>query len=110
MVTDGDVSGCFHRWDLSRFGVSCFGPIQDRYGARRMLCAAVLVTGVAAMLLSLTQSLLMFVLLFCIARMVFAGPFDLGIYGAVNSWFRRDRGRATSITTFTRWQGLWRCH
>ena len=26
MVTDGDVSGCFHRWDLSRFGVSCFGP------------------------------------------------------------------------------------
>ena len=48
----------------------------------------------------------MFVLLFCVARMVFAGPFDLGIYGAVNSWFRQDRGRATSITTFTQMAGL----
>jgi sugar phosphate permease len=82
------------------------GPIQDRYGARRMLCVAVLVTGVAAMLLSLTQSLLVFVLLFCVARMTFAGPFDLGIYGAVNSWFRRDRGLATSITTFMQMAGL----
>ncbi len=82
------------------------GPIQDRYGARRMLCGAVLVTGVAAMALSLTSSLLIFVLLFCVARMTFAGPFDLGIYGAVNSWFKRDRGVATSITTFVQMAGL----
>ena len=39
------------------------------------------------MLLSLTQSLLVFYVLFCIARMNFAGPFDLGIYGALNNWF-----------------------
>ena len=91
---------------LAALASPVLGPIQDRYGARRMLCAAVLVTGVAAMLLSLTQSLLIFVLLFCVARMAFAGPFDLGIYGAVNSWFRRDRGRATSITTFTQMAGL----
>jgi len=72
---------------LAALASPVLGPIQDhRYGARRMLCAAVLVTGVAAMLLSLTQSLLIFVLLFCVARMAFAGPFDLGIYGAVNSW------------------------
>ena len=91
---------------LAALASPVLGPIQDRYGARRMLCAAVLVSGIAAMLLSLTQSLLMFVLVFCVARMVFAGPFDLGIYGAVNSWFRRDRGRATSITTFTQMAGL----
>ena len=58
------------------------------------------------MALSLTSSLLIFVLLFCVARMTFAGPFDLGIYGAVNSWFKRDRGVATSITTFVQMAGL----
>ena len=47
------------------------------------------------MLLSLTQSLLMFYLLFCIARMNLAGPFDLGIYGALNSWFVARRAFAT---------------
>ena len=36
------------------------GPVLDRRGARIMLCAAVLVTGVSTMLLSLTQSLLAF--------------------------------------------------
>ena len=39
------------------------------------------------MALSLTQSLLVFYLLFCFARMVWAGPFDLGLYGALNNWF-----------------------
>ena len=34
------------------------GPVLDRQGARLMLCAAVLVTSVSTMLLSLTQSLL----------------------------------------------------
>src|SRR5262245_3132443 len=42
------------------------GPYLDRRGARAMLCAAVLVTGVSTMLLSLTQSLLMFYLFFCV--------------------------------------------
>ena len=65
------------------------GPVLDRRGARLMLCAAVLLTGLSTMLLSLTQSILGFYLLFCIARMNFAGPFDIGIYGAVNSWFLR---------------------
>ena len=91
---------------LAALASPVLGPVQDRYGARRMLCAAVLVTGVAAMALSMTSSLLVFVLLFCVARMTFAGPFDLGIYGAVNSWFRRDRAVATSITTFVQMAGL----
>ena len=36
------------------------GPLLDRHGARLTLCIAVLVTGIALMLLSLTQSLLVF--------------------------------------------------
>jgi MFS transporter, OFA family, oxalate/formate antiporter len=82
------------------------GPLVDRHGARVMLCSAVLITGVAALLLSLTSSLLMFYLLFCVARMIFAGPFDLGIYGAVNSWFIRQRPIANSLITVALMVGL----
>ena len=58
------------------------------------------------MLLSLTTSLLMFYLLFCIARLNFAGPFDLGIYGAVNNWFVMHRAMATGIATVAQMLGL----
>ena len=76
------------------------GPLVDRHGARAMLCSAVLITGVAALLLSQTSSLLMFYLFFCVARMNFAGPFDLGIYGAVNSWFINHRPIVTAVASF----------
>lgn len=82
------------------------GPMLDRQGARVMLCAAVLVTGSACMLLSLTQSLLMFYAFFCIARMNFAGPFDIGIYGALNSWFVQRRGVANAIVNLAQMAGL----
>jgi len=58
------------------------------------------------MLLSLTQSLLIFYLLFCIARMNWAGPFELGIYGALNNWFVARRAFATSIATLAQMLGL----
>jgi sugar phosphate permease len=82
------------------------GPVLDRRGARLMLCAAVLLTGLSTMLLSLTQSLLAFYLFFCIARMNFAGPFDIGIYGALNSWFLVRRGMANAIVGLAQMIGL----
>jgi sugar phosphate permease len=82
------------------------GPLVDRYGSRAALSVAVLTTGAAMMLLSLTQSLLVFYLLFCIARMVWAGPFDLAIYSAVNNWFVARRAFATSIVTVAQAFGL----
>jgi len=82
------------------------GPMLDRRGARMMLCAAVLVTGACNMLLSLTQSLAAFYLFFCIARMNFAGPFDIGIYGALNSWFVARRPLANSIVNLAHMAGL----
>jgi sugar phosphate permease len=82
------------------------GPVLDRRGARLVLCAAVLATGLATMALSLTQSLLMFYLLFCFARMNWAGPFELGLYGALNNWFVVRRVRATSIATLAQMSGL----
>jgi OFA family oxalate/formate antiporter-like MFS transporter len=82
------------------------GPQLDRRGARMMLCAAILLTGLSTMLLSLTQSILGFYLLFCIARMNFAGPFDIGIYGAVNSWFLARRALVNAIIGLAQMLGL----
>ena len=82
------------------------GPLVDRYGSRAALSIAVLATAAAMMLLSLTQSLLIFYLLFCVARMVWAGPFELAIYGALNNWFVARRAFATSIATVAQMAGL----
>ena len=82
------------------------GRLLDRSGARLVLCLAVLTTSAANLLLSLTTSLAVFYLLFCVARMNFAGPFDLGIYGAVNNWFIARRALATGIATVAQMIGL----
>ena len=91
---------------MAAFVSPLIGPILDRRGARMILCLAVLSTGLATMALSLIQSLLAFYLLFCFARMVWAGPFDLGLYGALNNWFVARRARATSIATLAQMSGL----
>src|SRR5262245_15935763 len=81
-------------------------PMLDRRGARLVLCLAVLGTGLATMALSWVQSLLPFYLLFCFARMNWAGPFDLGLYSALNNWFVSRRAMATSIATLAQMSGL----
>ncbi len=82
------------------------GRLLDKSGARLVLCLAVLTTGIANLLLSFTNSLAIFYLLFCIARTNFAGPFDLGIYGAVNNWFIARRAFVTGIATVAQMIGL----
>ena len=91
---------------LAAFVSPLLGPVLDRRGARLILCLAVLGTGLATMALSLTQSLVVFYLLFCFARMNWAGPFDLGLYGALNNWFVARRALATSIATLAQMSGL----
>jgi sugar phosphate permease len=82
------------------------GRVLDRTGARLVLSIAVLTTAVACAALSLTTSLLVFYLLYCLIRMNFAGPFDLGIYGAVNNWFVARRATANAIATASQMMGL----
>src|SRR5918992_1087082 len=82
------------------------GPLLDRHGSRVVLCVAVLVNACALVLLSLTPNLLVFYMLFCIARMNWAVPFDLGIYGALSNWFIARRAFATSIATMAQMAGL----
>jgi sugar phosphate permease len=91
---------------LAALSSPLLGRVLDRRGARLVLCLAVLLTGAADLALSLTGSLLTFYLLFCIARLNFAGPFDLGIYGAVNNWFVTHRALATAIATLAQMAGL----
>jgi MFS transporter, OFA family, oxalate/formate antiporter len=82
------------------------GPLLDRHGSRVALSLAVLGTGIAVLLLSLTQSLLVFYLLFCIARLNWASPFELGIYSTLNNWFVARRPLANSIATVAQMAGL----
>ena len=81
------------------------GPLVDKHGARAMLCWAVALTG-GRRSCCRAPNRLMFYVLFCIARMNFAGPFDLGIYGAINSWFVTRRPIATSVQTLAMMVGL----
>ncbi len=82
------------------------GTFLDRKGPRTILLVAVLTTGVTILMLSGVETLLGFYLLFCIARMNFAGPFDLGTHGAVVNWFVARRPLATSIATLAQMAGL----
>jgi sugar phosphate permease len=82
------------------------GSFLDRRGPRLILGAAVLTTGAALALLSQIGSLIAFYILFCIARMNFAGPFDLGIYGAVSNWFIGRRAFAVAIANLVEKTGL----
>jgi sugar phosphate permease len=91
---------------LAAFTAPLIGPLLDRHGSRLVLCAAVLFNGVALILLSLTQSLLVFYLLFCAARMNWAAAFDLGLYGTLSNWFARRRTLASGIATLAQQIGL----
>ena len=82
------------------------GRLLDREGARRVLCFAILATGSAVLGLSQVSSLWMFYALFVVARLNFAVPFDLGIYGAVGNWFVARRPFAMSIATTAMTMGL----
>jgi MFS family permease len=81
------------------------GSLLERRGPRLILVAAVLTTGTALLMLSQVKSLIAFYILFCVARMNFAGPFDLGIYGVVSNWFIARRA-AASIANLAEKTGL----
>jgi OFA family oxalate/formate antiporter-like MFS transporter len=91
---------------LGALAAPAIGGFLDRNGARAVLGLAVLLTGIPLVLLSFTQSLAFFFAFYCVARMSFAGPYDLGIYGTIVNWFVRRRALATSIVTLTSMCGL----
>ena len=91
---------------LAAFVSPMLGPMLDRRGPRLILCLAILSMGLATMGLSVAPSLAVFYILFVFARMVWASPFDLGLYSAVNNWFVSRRTFATAFTTLFQMLGL----
>ena len=91
---------------MAAFVSPVVGPMVDRKGSRVILAWSIFVMGGTCLLLAGVDSLLMFYVLFCMARCSFAGPMDLGMYGALNNWFVRLRPIATSILTLWLMIGL----
>jgi len=91
---------------LAAFVSPMLGPMLDRRGPRLILVLAVLATGLSTMALSVAPSLVVFYLLFVFARLVWASPFDLGLYAAVNNWFVARRAFATALATLAQMAGL----
>jgi sugar phosphate permease len=91
---------------LGALAAPFLGPVLDCNGARALLGFSVLTTGITLILLAYTPSLAVFYLLYCTARMNFAAPYDLGIYGSNVNWFVRQRPFVTSITTLAQMLGL----
>jgi MFS family permease len=91
---------------LAAFVSPMLGPVLDRRGPRLILVLAVLAIGLSTMALSVAPSLIVFYLLFVFARLVWASPFDLGLYAAVNNWFVARRTFATAVTTLFQMLGL----
>jgi OFA family oxalate/formate antiporter-like MFS transporter len=81
---------------LAALSAPAVGVLADRRGSGVILTLAALVLGCAALALSHTNSLIWFYIAFCIGRMTFASPFDIGISSAVAQWFVRLRGQAMS--------------
>ena len=91
---------------LAALSSPMIGSYLDRRGPRVVLGMAVLATGVTLMLLSRIESLLGFYLFYCVARMSWAGPYDLGIHGAVSNWFVAKRAWAASLAQLAQTTGL----
>ena len=91
---------------LAAFTSPMLGTFLDRKWPRTILLMAVLTTGITILLLSQVGNLAAFYLLFCIARMNFAGPFDLGILGGVVNWFVARRPLAFSMALVAQMAGL----
>jgi OFA family oxalate/formate antiporter-like MFS transporter len=91
---------------LGAIAAPLIGPFLDRNGARTILCLAVLFTGIPLLCLSAVNAVPLFYVFYCIARMNFTGPYDIGIYGSIVNWFYVKRSFATSVTTMFLMFGL----
>ena len=91
---------------LAALAAPHMGTLVDRQGSRLMLSLTIVLSAVSLGLLSVAASVLVFYLLFCIVRMCWAGPYELGIYAGVNNWFVARRTTASSIANLVQMLGL----
>ena len=73
------------------------GWLVDRYGARLVLTASILILGLSTISLAWATIPVAFYLAYGVGRVIFSSPISIGSPVVVSRWFVRMRGRATGI-------------
>ena len=73
------------------------GFLVDRFGSRKLIFSGALIIGFALILLSLTNSLVMFYCAFFLLALGTSGSASTVLMTAVAHWFRRNVGKAMGL-------------
>lgn len=95
------MSGAVALGGLGALIAPALGPFVDRAGGRLVLLVSIGIVAACAYGLSGIEGLVGFYVFFGLARMAFAGPFDVAVSTAIINWFERFRARAMSYATTT---------
>ena len=92
------IAGAASFGGLAASGISpAVGWLVDRYGARLMLFASVLILGMSTISLAWATTPVAFYLAYGVGRVIFSSPVQIGSSVVVSRWFIRMRGRASGI-------------
>ena len=96
--TRARLSGVMTMFSLVGVFAPFVGMLIDKYGARMVMAIGALVTGIAFALLSLTNSIWYFYIVYFVIAIGHLGILNLPILTAVANWFVKRRGLAIGIT------------
>ena len=92
------IAGAASFGGLAASGLSpAVGWLVDRYGARLVLFASVLVMGLSTISLAWATVPVAFYIAYGAGRVIFSSPVQIGSSVVVSRWFIRRRGRASGI-------------
>jgi MFS family permease len=88
---------------LRGWGLAIFGPVigflVDRFGPRKLIFCGMIMVGLGLILLSATNSLLMFYSSFLFLSLGAIGCMGVVLVVAVGNWFKKNLGKALGIVT-----------
>ena len=98
-VTTGAIStAAAVGWIINGFSQPILGRLVDAFGGRIVVLVSLIVMGIAYLLLSMINSVLMLMVLFGFVISFFSGGVAPGTTGAIiTRWFQKKRGMAMSI-------------
>ncbi len=88
------------------FASPVVGWMVDRYGARIVLVASVLILGLSTISLAWATTPIAFYLAYGMGRVIFSSPVQIGASVVVSRWFIRMRGRANGFLTVSHSAGM----
>ena len=75
------------------------GPLVDKHGGKPVLLVSTVIVTVCSFCLAGIEGIIGFYVFFSLARMAFAGPFDVAVSTSLTNWFERYRARAMSYAS-----------